>query len=259
MARNGSEPEESTALVVRHEVVPDRPYDEYRQDLRRDFWFSCCYCWITEVEAQGIDFEIDHYLPQRFHRDLENVYTNLMYSCSVCNRRKWHYDPDDEDRENGLVVIRPDEMDPRDHLRLEGVRLEGLTNTGEFNIDRLDLNRYALRKIREFRERIADSAGYIAFGISELAHLNLDQLPRQYRGLLLQMQAQARKYQKESSQSMAEFVEDLARSPLLDPDPDVAAKTKRLRAFHKEQRSVGVPAPVDSPEKLGKKGKKRKA
>ena len=67
--------------VTRSFVAPKGSYANYRQDLRVDFWYSCAYCSITEVEAQGIAFEIDHYAPHSKFPELKHDYGNLMYSC----------------------------------------------------------------------------------------------------------------------------------------------------------------------------------
>jgi len=39
---------------VRREVTKKSNYQDYREDLRYDFWYSCAYCSITELEAMGI-------------------------------------------------------------------------------------------------------------------------------------------------------------------------------------------------------------
>ena len=63
-------------------------YHEYKQYLRKDFYYSCAYCTITEWKARGIRFEIDHYEPVSAAPHLRNTYTNLMYSCEECNSQR---------------------------------------------------------------------------------------------------------------------------------------------------------------------------
>lgn len=62
-------------------------YSEYRQDLRRDFVFRCGYCSkIEKLTTTG--FEIDHFVPQAIDKDRVCDYSNLVYSCFTCNRKK---------------------------------------------------------------------------------------------------------------------------------------------------------------------------
>src|SRR2546429_8505983 len=61
------------------------PSTAYRQDLRTDFCFSCAYCTISEEEAHGISFEIDHYQPQQHGGT--HAYDNLLYACDTCNNQ----------------------------------------------------------------------------------------------------------------------------------------------------------------------------
>ena len=79
--------------VKRSAVGPVRSHREYLQILRKDFYYSCAYCTLTEFEAQGYSFEVDHYEPQSARPELVNVYENLMYSCECCNRNKSDLDP----------------------------------------------------------------------------------------------------------------------------------------------------------------------
>ena len=60
---------------------------------------------MTEDEACGIGFEIDHYLPRKHHPELSDEYQNQMWSCQKCNSLKGDYDPDESDRENGFDRI----------------------------------------------------------------------------------------------------------------------------------------------------------
>jgi HNH endonuclease len=85
-----------SSLVVRSVVEPVEHYDEYRQVLRFDFFYSCAYCTMTESEARGIRFTIDHYEPQSARRDLVNEYSNLLYACDTCNIRKGNRCPSPE-------------------------------------------------------------------------------------------------------------------------------------------------------------------
>lgn len=62
-------------------------YSEYRQDLRKDFVFRCGYCSKIEI-LTTTGFEIDHFVPQTIDKSRECDYSNLVYSCFTCNRKK---------------------------------------------------------------------------------------------------------------------------------------------------------------------------
>jgi uncharacterized protein (TIGR02646 family) len=77
--------EEKNAIIARSEVNPEKDYHKYQDALRFDFCYACAYCLITEIEATGIGFEIDHYKPKKQFPALNTDYTNLMWSCRICN------------------------------------------------------------------------------------------------------------------------------------------------------------------------------
>src|SRR5690242_12105740 len=117
-------------IVTRSPVEPGRRYTEYRQSLRRDFFYSCAYCSMTEFEAQSIRMTIDHYEPRNERRDLENDYSNLMYACSVCNERKGDRCPPPEARKDGKRFFRADVETRPDHFEVDGVIIKSKTNVG---------------------------------------------------------------------------------------------------------------------------------
>lgn len=63
------------------------PYGKYKECLREDFGHICGYCGKKELVTKNT-FEIDHFIPRRLAPEKENDYTNLVYSCFVCNRKK---------------------------------------------------------------------------------------------------------------------------------------------------------------------------
>ena len=62
-------------------------YHEYLPELREDFKCMCGYCGKTERVTKNA-FEIDHFVPKKYAKFRENDYSNLVYSCYVCNRKK---------------------------------------------------------------------------------------------------------------------------------------------------------------------------
>lgn len=62
-------------------------YKAYLTELREDFQHMCGYCGKTEAITKN-KFEIDHFVPKKYAEDRVNDYTNLVYACWVCNRKK---------------------------------------------------------------------------------------------------------------------------------------------------------------------------
>ncbi len=72
-------------------------YAKYRSYIREDFNECCAYCLRYEIFAGGEEsFELDHYKPRSKYPELVHQYTNIYYSCHVCNQRKWSHWPSDE-------------------------------------------------------------------------------------------------------------------------------------------------------------------
>lgn len=75
-------------IVTRRSVVEKRtPYGEYLDILREDFAGICGYCGKSEYVTKNA-FEIDHFIPRKYAPELEEDYSNLVYSCYECNRKK---------------------------------------------------------------------------------------------------------------------------------------------------------------------------
>jgi len=225
--------------VVRSNVERKNNYHEYRDNLRFDFCCSCAYCSITEIEASGIGFEIDHYYPQKHHPGLIKDYNNLFWSCEPCNNYKLDFSPDTEDIKKGNVVIRIDKEDPQDHLETIDDMIFKKTNKGEFNIELLCLNRLNLRRLRSIRKRFWDANTYTAFGISKIRSMKLDEIPTvKQRMWFLQIKNQIfRKYD-----GILEFLKELpVCSPMLETDPEKKEILKRRKKYLRNQKAIQVP------------------
>lgn len=232
--------EKKNAIVVRSDAVPQKDYHSYQDLLRSDFCYACAYCSITEIEAAGIGFQIDHYYPKQAFPLLVSNYDNLMWSCRICNRYKSDYYPDEEDLKNGYVIIRVDECDPRDQMEAdaEGVMIKSKTKTGEFNIQWLDLNRKQLMRLREYRKRLSDATNYIIFGVHELLSLKFDKVAPKYRLLFEKIKRHVKDREKEVTGPMESLIRNFAHSELLDSDPEKKERQKRRRQYLKEQKAI---------------------
>lgn len=75
----------------RNDAPKGKKYHEYKSLLREDFYQRCGYCGDHEFFRETY-YEVDHFVPKSLDKDRENDYSNLVYSCRVCNnskRDKW--------------------------------------------------------------------------------------------------------------------------------------------------------------------------
>lgn len=230
---------QAVPLVTRSDVAPGKKYNEYREDLRHDFFCSCAYCTLMEAEATAIRFVIDHYEPRASRPDLENQYSNLMYACDECNTLKGDRCPPSKARVDGLRFFRPDEDIYDQHFEESGRLLSHKTATGWYTIQSLELNRLSLRRIRELRERLAVCHEFVAAGIAALRKFHIDRLPKNIRSIAISRIREAQAAADRLEDDIDALLRRYARSPLIDIDPDAekraqerAAQARRWKALY---------------------------
>jgi len=74
-------------ITRRQEIDAREDYHAYLPELQKDFKHLCGYCGKSEIVAKN-GFEIDHFVPLKYAKSRKNDYTNLVYSCFECNRKK---------------------------------------------------------------------------------------------------------------------------------------------------------------------------
>lgn len=222
----------SQSLMVRSAVPPLEKYGDYRRYLRDDFFYSCGYCTLSECEAQGLAYEIDHYEPVSERPDLENEYSNLIYSCDECNSYKSDLSPPPEARAQGYEIFRPDRHVWDDHFEPSGTRLAHRSNVGDFTTEVLNLNRQSLRRLRELRERLDVSAVFVASGVLALRRFKIDHLPPSVRAKANRLIMENADAAVEAAQTVDDVLKSAVRSTLLDEDMEkperMAERSKHL-------------------------------
>lgn len=211
---NFQESDEQKSLVISSDVPDGMHYRKYKQFLRKDFFASCAYCTMSEAEATAIRMTIDHYEPRSKRPDLENSYNNLMYSCDPCNVRKGTRCPTEEARKDGYRFFRPDADLRQDHFVKTGVRLQGTTNTGNYSVEALDLNRLELRRLRQLREKISNYTRFVAEGIMALRNVPIDRLPPEMRSKFLKARKEVEQMNGDFNKKFDEILLIHAVSPL---------------------------------------------
>lgn len=138
---------------VRHRrtlVPPVRAhYRFYKEDLRQEFSEQCVYCRALD-SVKGVEaFGVDHYRPKQHFPALANEYMNLYYSCNRCNSWKGSYWPNPTEYRKGRFVPNPCEHVMFEHVRYRGGCVISASLTGQWTIDKLDLNDPAAVSFRE--------------------------------------------------------------------------------------------------------------
>ncbi len=137
-------------LRRRSDVAHENDYHKYKDDLRQDFQCTCGYCGKHEmISHKGM--EPDHFVPDRIDPSRKTDYTNLVYSCFTCNRKKLGKWPTEDkllshDGAIGFVDPATDEYD--DHVgRAANGEIIHLTSVGKYMCD--VAFRYDIRPTKE--------------------------------------------------------------------------------------------------------------
>lgn len=224
--------------LQRSEVPQRGSHHEYREELRTDFSHSCGYCTISETEAKGLRFEIDHYLPEEHFPALRAAYFNLLYACEHCNGNKSDAYASEAELAECRRFFRPDWDRRRDHFELEGARLKARSVTGEHSITMLRLNRQVLERLRAIRKRLFDAEALIEGGVASLRGVSLDEIARERRFFF----KERRDRLLNDVQALGPLVAELlasARSEFLDPDLSRAEQLAERSAYRTQH---GIPA-----------------
>lgn len=124
----------------RTNYIKQSDIQKYTEILREDFGNMCGYCG-KDFNIIKCPYQKDHLIPEYIAKqvgrlDLLTDYNNLVYSCRVCNRKKWHNWPfEDADKTHddkvGFVDPATDEFD--EHLgRDDNGRIVPKTNVGKY-------------------------------------------------------------------------------------------------------------------------------
>lgn len=125
-------------IIIRRQKVERRnDYHLYLPELQEDFKHICGYCGKSEEVAKN-EFEIDHFVPKTYAKSRKNDYTNLVYSCFECNRKKsckWISKNPDIQFIDGKGFVDPAASDYDIHLErdLDG-DIVGKTPAGEYMV-----------------------------------------------------------------------------------------------------------------------------
>lgn len=120
---------------------PFKVYKTYKKYLRMEFNATCVYCRMPDSLSEMKSYAVEHYRPKCQFPDLITEYSNLFYSCSICNSYKGTYWPDEKDEKLEKYIPNPCDHIMHKHFRsqTEGT-VKPYSFAGEWTIDLLDLN-----------------------------------------------------------------------------------------------------------------------
>lgn len=118
------------------------------EQVRSRAGYACEYCGVTETDSAG-QLTVDHYRPQS--QGGTDELDNLLYCCYRCNLYKAAYWP----AQPGDPTLWNPRQEPMEKhlLTLTDGRLYPISATGQFTLERLRLDRPALRAYR-LRNRV---------------------------------------------------------------------------------------------------------
>ena len=117
------------------DVNQENDYKKYVPQLREDFKHICGYCGKSEeVTTKG--FEPDHFVPGRIDSSRKLDYSNLVYSCFTCNRKKlgkWPTEDKNKSNDGNIGFVDPALKEYDLHLgRDKEGNIEFYTKVGEY-------------------------------------------------------------------------------------------------------------------------------
>ncbi len=138
-------------------------YRRFRLYVREDFVECCAYCLIHELLAHGQEnFELDHFRPKSLFHSLLHDFFNLYYTCHRCNHRKHDSWPNTELEAAGYRFIDYCREHFSAHFQeTDDGRWHPLTNAATYTLEKLDLNRPHLVRIRALLRAIARQKGLL--------------------------------------------------------------------------------------------------
>lgn len=148
----------SVKIVRKTNTKTKLPYPKYLASLREDFGRICGYCGKSELVTKN-SFEIDHFVPKRISPERENDYSNLVYSCYECNRKKASkWPPEDKNIQyiNGIGFVDPasEEYDDNLERNAEG-RIVGKTIAGKYMVEQgLEFSKRPIKEVYQAMQLI---------------------------------------------------------------------------------------------------------
>lgn len=140
----------SNVLKRRTNIENKKNYKEYIPELKEDFNGICGYCGKL-YKISKASYEPDHFVPKKYSKAKINDYTNLVYSCMVCNRKKggkWPTENPDICHDGKCGFIDPTTKDFDLHLqRNSDGTISAKTELGQYMVDVFQFEHRPMKEI----------------------------------------------------------------------------------------------------------------
>ena len=132
-------------------------WEKHKTQVEEDFFGICGYCG-NHLKATYCQSQIDHFVPQKKYPEYKNKYSNLVFSCKVCNNKKrddWPSgDPSKnitDDGKKGYIDPASDEYDANLERCNDG-NIVGISEVGKYMANRLGFNYRPISEIHKIGE-----------------------------------------------------------------------------------------------------------
>lgn len=132
-------------------------FTKHKTELEEDFHGLCGYCG-KNFKATLCDSQIEHFIPKKKYPEYENLYSNLILACKVCNNKKRSDWPSGDPTQNITNDGKKGYIDPAmaeydDNLmRCDDGSIVGLTDVGKYMYYRLGFDYRPIGEIHKINE-----------------------------------------------------------------------------------------------------------
>lgn len=142
---------QNAPVPTRSDEVKESVYkaEDVRKQLLEDQHYKCAYCECRITKEYN---DVEHYRPKSIYYWLGHDWSNLLYSCDLCNRtyKKTYFPLADETKRvttpgslagEEPLIINPAFDEPTVHLRFNRHIMVGITDQGKKTIEMFHLNK----------------------------------------------------------------------------------------------------------------------
>jgi len=136
----------------RDEVTPTRK--EIKSHYIGEQLHLCCYCGLPDPSTHGLDWDVEHIVPQAKHPEFMFTGVNLAVACRECNMNKGAketlVDPSTSaypSASDAFHVVHPHFDEWPEHILRDHLTFASFTDKGAWTIKECNLNRFSGRQI----------------------------------------------------------------------------------------------------------------
>ncbi|MFJ6269418.1 HNH endonuclease [Pseudarthrobacter oxydans] len=146
VARYDSQPDKASTYWSEEEVTPVRL--EIKAYYIKEQQHLCCYCGIPDPSIHGLDWDVEHVVPQKRRPEFMFTQVNLGVACKECNGSKRDketlVDPSASAyplTSDAFLVVHPHFDKWSDHILRDHLTYASFTKKGKWTIEECRLNR----------------------------------------------------------------------------------------------------------------------